>query len=186
MSTVKKSHAAGPRPGCAGRRARRCPGLAGRAGSPGREGSSARSPHRRDSRGGPVHPASGGTPGRVLRRKPQHQVADLLADRRAAWPRRISPLAGDQTAVPCQQGSGGHDPVQPQAPGQQPGQGGEHGTVSPVRPRARDLTVQDSDLMPQYEDLRVLDGVTARQQRQPAEHTDHGQVDEANKHERRA
>jgi len=39
--------------------------------------------------------------------------------------------------------------VQPQAPGQQPGQSGEHGTVSPVRPRARDLPPQHRDLMPQ-------------------------------------
>jgi hypothetical protein len=34
--------------------------------------------------------------------------------------------------VPGQQRARRHDPVQPQAPGQQPCQGGEHGTVSPV------------------------------------------------------
>jgi len=79
--------------------------------------------------------------------------------------------------------------VQPQAPGQQPGQGGEHGTVSPVRPRARDLPSQHRDLMPQHEDLRVLRSVAARQQRQqrqPAEHPDHEQVEETDQHERRA
>jgi hypothetical protein len=58
---------------------------------------------------------------------------------------------------------GGHDPVQPQAPGQQPGQRGEYGTVSPVRPWERDLPTQDRDLMAQHEDLRILGGVTARQ-----------------------
>ena len=36
------------------------------------------------------------------------------------------------------------------------GQGGEHGTVSPVRPRARDLPPRHRHLMPQHEDLRVL------------------------------
>jgi hypothetical protein len=76
--------------------------------------------------------------------------------------------------------------VQPQVPGQQPRQGGEHGTVSPVRPGAGDLAVQDSDLVPQREDLRILRGIAPRQQRQPAEHPDHEQVDQSDKHERRA
>jgi hypothetical protein len=80
----------------------------------------------------------------------------------------------------------GADLLLPQAPGQMPGQGGEHRTVSPVRPRARDLPPQHRELIPQYEDLRVFGGVTARQEHQPAEHPDHEQVDEANKHERQA
>jgi hypothetical protein len=49
-----------------------------------------------------------------------------------------------------------------------------------------DLPPQDRDLMAQDQDLRVLGGVAARQQRRPAEHPDHEQVDEANEHERRA
>jgi hypothetical protein len=76
--------------------------------------------------------------------------------------------------------------MNPQATGQQRGQGSEHGTVSPVRPRARNLPPQDRDLMPQDQDLRVLGDITARQQRQPAEQPDHEQVDKANEHERRA
>jgi hypothetical protein len=40
--------------------------------------------------------------------------------------------------------------------------------------------------MPQYENLRVLRGITARQQRQPAEHPDHEKVDETDQHERRS
>jgi hypothetical protein len=44
-----------------------------------------------------------------------------------------------------------------------PGQSGEDGAVSPVRPRTCDLPPQDSDLVPEHEDLGVLDGVTARQ-----------------------
>jgi hypothetical protein len=90
--------------------------------------------------------------------------------------RRIRPLPSDQPPVPGQQGSRAHDPMHPQATG----------AVSPVRPRARDLPPQDRDLMPQDQDLRVLRGVTARQQRQPAEHPDHEQVDKADEHERRA
>ena len=88
--------------------------------------------------------------------------------------------------MPGQQGSRRHDPMQPLATGQQPGQGGEHGTVSPVRPRAGDLSAQHRHLMPQHEDLRVLGSVTARQQRQPAEYPDHEQIDKTDQHERRA
>jgi hypothetical protein len=73
--------------------------------------------------------------------------------------------------------------VGPKPPGQHPGKGGEYGAVSPAWPRARDLPPQDRDLVPKHEDLRVLGGIAARQ---PAEHLDHEQVDEANEHERRA
>ncbi len=85
--------------------------------------------------------------------------------------------------MPGQQGARGHDPVQPQVPGQQPGQGSEHGAVSPVRPRTRDLTPQHRDLVPQDQDLRVLGGITPGQERQPAERTDQGQVDKTEQHD---
>jgi len=51
------------------------------------------------------------------------------------------------------------------------------GTAALLAPRHRDL-------MPQDQDPGVLDGITARQQYQPAEHPDHEQVDETDKHER--
>ena len=76
--------------------------------------------------------------------------------------------------------------MQPQAPGQHPGQGGEDGTVSPVPSGVCDLTSQDRDLMAEDQDLRILDGVTAGQQRQPAKHLDHELADEAYEHERRS
>src|SRR5258708_4452041 len=50
----------------------------------------------------------------------------------------------------------------------------------------RDLPPQDRDLVPQHQDLRILGGVTARQQRQPPEPPDHEQVDKPNEHDRRA
>jgi hypothetical protein len=65
-------------------------------------------------------------------------------------------------------------------------QGGEHSTVSPVRPWAGNLPAQDSDLVPQREYLCILRGIASRQQRQPAEHPDHEQVDQSDEHERRA
>ena len=77
-------------------------------------------------------------------------------------------------------------PPVPQAPGQQPSQCGEEGAVNPVRPPAGDVPTQHCDLVPQHEDLRILRGVTPGQERQPAEHPDHEQVDETDQHEPRA
>jgi hypothetical protein len=74
-------------------------------------------------------------------------------------------------------------PVQPQVPGQQPGERGDHGAVSPVRLRAGDLAAQDHDLVPQHQDLNILGGVAAGEQRQPAEQPDHEQIGEAGEHE---
>jgi hypothetical protein len=76
--------------------------------------------------------------------------------------------------------------VQPQARRQQPPEGRDHGTVSPVRLRTGDLAAQDRDIVPQDQDLRVLGGIAPRQERQPAEHPDHEQVDKADEHERRS
>jgi hypothetical protein len=75
--------------------------------------------------------------------------------------------------------------VQPKALGQQSRQRGNHGAVGPVRLRAGDLTAKDRNFVAQRQDLRVLRGVAPREERQPAEHADHEQVDEAKEHERR-
>ena len=76
--------------------------------------------------------------------------------------------------------------MQPQVPGHQTSQSGEHGAVSPVRLGAGNLPTQHRDLAPQHQDLGVLDGVTPRQEHQPAEHADNEEVDEADEHELRA
>ena len=91
-----------------------------------------------------------------------HQRTDLVRDRRPSRCVRIGPFPLDQVPVPGQQRARGHDPVQPQVPGQQPRQGGDHGTISPARPRARDLTAQHRDLMPEHKDLRLLSGAAPR------------------------
>ena len=136
----------------------------------------------------PVHLALDApvSPARVLPRQALHQRPHFIRDRRASRRARIGPFSTDQATVPGQQGSRGHYPVQPQPTWQQPGQGGEHGTVSPVQPRAGDLTTKHHDLMPEDQDLRVLGSVTARQEHHPAEHPDHEEVNETDKHERRA
>ncbi len=70
-------------------------------------------------------------PGGILPRQPQHQVADLLADRRAARPSRVGPLAGNETAVPGQQRSRRDQTTAPQCGRQQPGQGRKDRAVGP-------------------------------------------------------
>ncbi len=87
--------------------------------------------------------------------------------------------------MPGEQGARRHDPVQPEASGQQPRQRGDHGAVGPVRLRARHLTAQHRDLVPQHQDLRVLGSVAPRKERQPAEQPGHEEIDEAKEHERR-
>lgn len=53
------------------------------------------------------------------------------------------------------------------------------GRHRPVRLRVGDLPTQDRHLVPQYQDLRVLGGLTARQEDQPAEHAGTEEVDQA-------
>ena len=77
-------------------------------------------------------------PAWVLPRQLLHQRAHLGRDRWPARRVRVDPFLLDQAPVPCQQRSRSHDPVQAEVSGQQPRQGRQHGTVSPVRLRARD------------------------------------------------
>jgi hypothetical protein len=86
--------------------------------------------------------------------------------------------------MPGQEGARGHDSVHPEAGWQQLGQGGDHGAVSPIRPRAGSLAAQDGDLMTQYQDLRVLRSVAPGEEDQPAEQSDHEQVDKSEEHDR--
>ena len=126
------------------------------------------------------------SPGRVLPRQPQHQVADLLAGPRAAWPVGIRPLAFDQAAVPGQQRARCDEPVGAQHGRQQPGQRRQDRPVGPVRLRPGDLTPEHRDLMTEHHDLRILGRLAAAQQQQPAEDPDHDQVEQAKRHKPRS
>jgi len=104
-------------------------------------------------------------PARVLPGQLVYELPHLVPDRRASRRVGVRPLVLDQPPVPGQVGTRGHDPVQPQVPGQQPRQGGNHWAVSPVRFLAVDLAAQDRDLVPQYQDLHVLRSAAPREQR---------------------
>ena len=65
-----------------------------------------------------------------------------------------------------------HDPVQPQAAGQQPRQGGKYGTVSPVRSRAGDLPPQHRDLVARTKiSTSLAASLPARRASQPSTRT---------------
>src|SRR5208283_450837 len=51
------------------------------------------------------------TPGGVLPGQSQYQIADVLAGAGPAGPVRVRPFAGDQAAVPGQQGAGRDEPA---------------------------------------------------------------------------
>ena len=122
----------------------------------------------------------------VLPGQPQHQVTDLHAGRRTAWPARIGPLASGQLAVPGQQRARRDQPMGAQHGWQLPGQRREDGTVGPVRLGPGDLTQKHRDLMAENHDLRVFGRLAAAEQHQPAEDPGHDQVEQAKGHKPRS
>jgi hypothetical protein len=93
----------------------------------------------------------------------------------------VGPVPPDEVGVPAQQSARGDD--QPQlaelAAGQQPGQRGQHRPVGPRQPRILDLPLENGDLVPQNQNLRVLGTIRAGEQGKPAEHAQHRQVGES-------
>ena len=83
--------------------------------------------------------------------------------------RRADLAPGLDLDHPDPAGLAGRRPVR-RVSGQQPGQGGEHGTVSPVQPRTGDLPTRHRHLVAKHEDLRILSRITPCQENQPAEH----------------
>ena len=70
--------------------------------------------------------------------------------------------------------------------GQQPAQRAEHGAVHPAQPRARGVSAQHGHFVTQDQDLDVLSGVGAGEQRQPAQHAGEHQVRESESHSARS
>jgi hypothetical protein len=83
--------------------------------------------------------------------------------------------------VPAQQGLRGHDQTQlaQLGTGQQPGQRGQDGPISPRQLRSLDLALEHGDLVAQDEDLGVLAPVGPGEQGEPAEYAQYRQVGES-------
>jgi hypothetical protein len=71
---------------------------------------------------------------------------------------RVGPVAGDQAAVPAQDGAGGDQPAGSQLCRQEPGQCGEDCAVGPVEAGPRIGPSQHGDLVSQHEQFGVLAG----------------------------
>jgi hypothetical protein len=148
-----------------------------------RPGSGGSSPPPPGTPGPPARPGCAGTPSENSAWPFLHEGAHPGRDWRPSRCARTGPFPAGKAPAPGQQGSGRHDPVQPQVPRRQPGQGGGHGTVSPVRPRPAGArrrpraAARGSPHPPRHRSASTP---------QPAEHPDHEQVDQSDEHERRA
>jgi hypothetical protein len=116
------------------------------------------------------------SPARVLARHPHHQSNDDLVDRWASGPVRVGPSAAHEAAMPAQDRVGGDQAMTTQRSGQPLDERGEHGPVRPVQARSWIGAPQDSDLVPQHEELDVLRGGRAAHQHDKPEHLPEDQV----------
>jgi len=98
------------------------------------------------------------SPAGVLGGEQFDQRGDLGADRRPSCPVGVGPLAGGEAAVPVQDSAGRDQPVPPQPCWQEPDQRGEDRPVGPVEPGPRMSAAQHGDLVPQHEQLGILEG----------------------------
>jgi len=121
-------------------------------------------------------------PAVVLGGEPFDQRGDLGADRRPSCPVGVGPLASDQAAVPPQDSAGGDQPVHPQPSRQEPDQRGEDRPVGPVEPGPGIGAAQHGDLVPQHEQLGVLEGRRPAEQNQPAAEPDEDEIEQAQGH----
>ena len=80
------------------------------------------------------------------------------ADPWPSRPVRVGPLAGDQAAVPAEDGAGSDQPVPPQPCWQEPDQRGEDRPVGPLQPGPRMSAAQHGDFVPQHEQLGIPRG----------------------------
>jgi hypothetical protein len=124
---------------------------------------------RSGGRGGRVRPGWYHSPG-ILSSDAQDQPHHIVWCRWATRGSGLAPPGGDQSAVPAQQRSRRDDPMGAKHLGYEPGQGREHGPVSPLQPRSRVGSAQHRHLVTQQEDFRVLRRRGAGEQRQPREH----------------
>ena len=70
-------------------------------------------------------------PARVLPCKADDELAEFAVDARAARPARVGPILSDQAPVPGQESGGGDEAAAAQFAGEEPGQGGQEGSVGP-------------------------------------------------------
>jgi hypothetical protein len=101
---------------------------------------------------------------------------DLGADWRPSRSAGASPLARDQATVPVHDGARGDQTVRSQPSREQPDQRGEDRPVGPVQPGPRIGPAQHGYLVPQHQELGVLEGRRPGKQEQPAVQLDEDEI----------
>jgi hypothetical protein len=96
------------------------------------------------------------SPGRVLSRHPTDQRGEGIIERWSSGLVRVGPPSAHEASVPARDRSRGDQAVAAQRRRQAPDQSGEEGPVGPVQAWSRVGAAEDSDLMPQHEQLDVL------------------------------
>jgi hypothetical protein len=84
--------------------------------------------------------------------------------------------------MPAQQGLGRDQEARPAGPGQHAADRGQQGAVGGLKPGSWGLAAQDGELMAQHQDLKVLGGVAAGQEREQLDGAAHGEVGESGQH----
>jgi hypothetical protein len=126
------------------------------------------------------------SPGRVLRSQAQDQAAEAGGDGGSTESARLAgPAAGDQLAVPAQDGGRGDD-EQPEASSgrEQSGEGGDQGAIGPAHLGARRASLEHGELVAQDKDLDVLGGGGSGAQHDPVQEYGEHLVDQPRRHER--
>ncbi|MEU4769781.1 hypothetical protein AB0H12_41835 [Actinosynnema sp. NPDC023794] len=118
-------------------------------------------------------------PAGVLPRHALDQRHDGVVDRRSTGAIGVGPLFRDQAPVPSQDGSRCHQPVLTQPSGESANQRGEHRAIGPVQRRARVGPAQHGDLVPQHQQLDVLNRGGPAEQNQPVTESDEDQVQQS-------
>ena len=91
---------------------------------------------------------------------------------------------GRQVAVPAQDRRGRDELPEAPARREQPGQGGDQGSVGPADPRSGSAPLEHSELVAQNQDLDLLCGVGSGAQHRPAREREEHEVDQSQRYRR--
>jgi hypothetical protein len=122
-------------------------------------------------------------PCRILVGQADHQGAKAGGDGRSTGPAGLGcPAAGDELAVPAQDGGRRDQQGEASADREQSGEGGDQGAVGPGHSRAWRASSKYGELVAQDQDLDVLAGVGSSPEHQPAQQLEEHLVDQPQGH----
>jgi hypothetical protein len=124
-------------------------------------------------------------PGGILGGQSEDEAAEAGGDGGSAgWGGFCGPAAGDQLAVPAQDGGRGDQEPAASADREQSGEDGDECPVGPRYSRTRGASLEYGELVAQDQDLDVLGGVGFGAQHDPAQERGEHLVDQPQRHQR--